>query len=352
VNIFKKKNLVGLDIGSSSIKVVELTQKKRGGRLVFNLNGIGYEPLPPQTIVEGSIMDFTTLSETINKAFDNAHIKNNSVAISLSGTAVMTRKMTLQKMDEAELEESIEFEAKGQFSTPIENIFYDYDIVSEDEDRMDVVLVAIKKEKVSEYISAVLQSGKNVEIVDIDHFALLNSVEYNYSNPPDSAFAIINIGSSMTNVVIAKNGVPMLTRDIAFGGTNFTDIIQKEFHFDFEKAEMIKKGRAVAGVEPSVIDPSLKMLFVDLKGEIDKTFDYYQATSGDEKITKCFLSGGSVKIRNLSSFLETELSVPIEIINPFQNVFYNEKKFDSEYLNEMENVFGVAVGLAMRKLGE
>ena len=352
MSLFKKKNLVGLDIGSFAVKVVELIPKKKGGREIYELSGLGYEPLPPQTIVEGAIMDYTSLADTINKVFSNAHIKNKNVAIGLSGTAVITRKLILQKMSEEELEESIEFEAKGQLTSPITDVYLDYDVVNEDEERMEVVLVAIKREKVDEYRGAVIQAGKNVEVVDTDHFALQNAVEFNYSIPPDTTYAIINVGASLTNIVIVRNGAPILTRDVNLGGANLTDVIQKEFHLDFEKAEKIKKGQTVSGISSEVVEPSLQVLFNDLKMEILKTFDYYQAISVKDNISKIYLSGGSAKMKNLSSFLEEELKTPIELVNPFQNIYYNEKKFNSDYLNEMESTFVVAVGLAMRKMGE
>jgi len=351
MKLFKKKNLVGVDIGDYSIKLVELKPKKKGSREMFELKGIGYELLPPQSIVEGSIMDFTAVSDIVTKSFNSARIKNDNVAIGLSGTSVITKKLSLQKMDEDELEESINFEASGQLTTPIEDVFLDYDIIREDEDKMDLMLVAIKKEKVNEYINVFLQSGKNVEIVDTNHFALFNAVDYNYSIPPEVTYAVINVGASMTNVLIVKEGLPVFTRDVSFGGNNFTDVIQKEFHLDFEKAEMVKKGQTVSGVSPSVVEPSIKAVFNDLKTEINRTLDYYLGTTPDENISKIFLAGGTSKLKNLSGFLEENLNTSVELLNPFQNVYFKEKKIDSEYLHEMESVFGVAVGLAMRKMG-
>ena len=352
MNIFKKKNLVGLDIGTYGVKVVELLPMSKKNREGFQLAGIGYEPLPPQSIVEGSIMDFTAVAETVSKALDGAHIKNRNVAISLSGTSVITRKFMLQNLKGEDLEESIKFEAKGQLTSPIEDVFFDYEILREEDDKMDVLLVAIKKEKVNEFISAVVQSGRNVEVVDTDHFALLNAVEYNYALPAESTHAIINMGAYQTNIIISKNGVPLLTRDISFGGNNFTEVIQKEFHLDYEKAEMVKKGQTVGGVNSNLIEHSVKMLFGDLKLEIAKTFDYFQATSTEEAISKIFLAGGGSRVRGLNEFLGKELNLNVESINPFQNVLYNERKFDTDYLHEMEAVFGVAMGLAMRRMGE
>ncbi len=349
----KKKNLVGLDIGTSGIKVVELKTRKKGEKEDYEIAGIGFEVVPPQAIIEGAVIDYGVVADAISKAFENAHIKNKDVAISISGSAVFTRRVHIPNVPDDELEETIFFEAKNQLSTSAaEDVFMDYQILSRDEDKIDVVFVAVKKDKVNEFLNVVVQAGKNPVVVDIDQFALTNAVDYNYSLPLGTPIAVVNVGAYLTNIVIMRDGLPILTRDIAFGGNNITDLIQKEFHLDFERAEMVKKGQAVSGISPAVVESTVKILFEDLKNGLRQTFDYYQTVAGDEGISRIYLSGGSVKLKGLPQFIEENFNVPAEIVNPFQNIYYSPKKFDEDYLNEMAPVFGVAVGLGMRKTGE
>ncbi len=349
----KKKNLVGVDIGTSSVKVIELKSKKKGEREEYELTGIGYEVIPPQAIIEGAIIDYGIVADAIVKAFENAHIKNRDIAISIAGSSVFTRRVKIMNVPDEELEETIYFEARNQLSgSAVDEVFMDYQILSRDEEKIDVIFVAIKKDKVNEYLNVTVQAGKNPVVVDVDQFALANTLNYNYSLSPDTSVAIINIGAYLTNIVIVKDGMPILTRDIAFGGNNITDLIQKEFQLDFERAEMVKKGQAVSGISPAVVESTIKILFEDLRNGLKQTIDYYQAISENEMIGKLYLSGGTVKIQGLVQYLEESFNIPAEVINPFQNIYYSPKKFDEDYLNEMAPVFGVAVGLGMRKMGE
>ncbi|MCP2519726.1 type IV pilus assembly protein PilM [Candidatus Aminicenantes bacterium AC-708-M15] len=355
IKIKKSKQLVGLDIGSHSIKAVEL-KPKRGNR-GFELSKIGYETLPHESIVEGVIMDSTVVIDTIHRLFERNNIKNNNVALSLSGSGVIIKKISLPYLTPEELEESILWEAKQHIAFPLDEVTIDYVILEtpkvEEERKMDVLLVAVKKDKINSYRSVITQAGKNLEVIEVDAFALLNSLEINYDDYRNWRIALINIGSDLTTINVVEKGIPIFVREFAMGGNYLTQNIQKEFNLNYEEAEQLKRGMTVKEISYSdakaVIDANLR----DLKDEIDKTFaflDSQKITKG--KIEKIFLSGGTAKLTGIVDYFRDGFKVDVEVLNPFRNIDYDLKKFDPFYTVEMAPLFGIALGSALRRMGE
>lgn len=350
----KKKNLVGLDLGSNAIKLVELSSRTKKYEEVYELTALGYEPLPHQAIVEGTIMDSTAVSDAIKKLFAELKIKNNNVATSISGSAVSIKKIVLPLMSPEELEESIQWEAKHHISLPIEDVNLDYFILntSPEQGKMEIILTAARKDRINLYSAAVVQAGRNVALMDVDGLALQNAFEANYEMYRDRTVVLINIGASVTNINIVSSGIPLLIRDISFGGNYFTDLIQKEFSLTFEKAESLKRGNSVDGISPAVIQPLIQIGFNDLRREVAQTIDFLKLSYTDKRIERIILSGGSSKLPGLQSFLGKEFDCPVELFNPFRNIYFNEKLYDRDFLMEMAPVFSIAVGLALRKIGD
>ncbi|MGQ9618356.1 MAG: type IV pilus assembly protein PilM [Candidatus Aminicenantia bacterium] len=350
----KKKNLVGLDLGSSAIKVVELSSRSKKHEEVYELIALGYEPLPHQAIVEGTIMDSASVSDAIKKLFAELKIKNNNVATSISGSAVSIKRIPLPLMSPEELEESIQWEAKHHISLPIEDVNLDYYILSTypEQGKMEILLTAARKERINLYSAAIAQAGKNVTLMDVDGLALQNAFEANYEMYRDRVVVLINIGASTTNINIVASGIPLLVRDIFFGGNYFTDLIQKEFSLTFDKAESLKRGNSVDGISPAVIQPLIQIGFSELRKEIAQTFDFLRLTYTDKRIERIILSGGSSKLPGLQSFLSKEFDCSVELFNPFRNIHFSERLYDRDFLMEMAPVFSVAVGLALRKIGD
>ena len=258
-------------------------------------------------------------------------------------------------MSEEELAESIRWEAESYIPFDIEDVQMDYQVL-DDEDRgdgnMDVLLVAAKKEKVSEYVSVVQQSGKNPVVVDVDSFALQNALTANYELSDLQVTAVINIGSSVMNINIMQGRNSVFWRDISFGGNVYTDAIQKDLGVDFETAEMLKRGESTGDVEFDRVIPVLQSVTNDLGVEVQKTFDFFKATAGSEKIDKIVLTGGGSKILNLDTFLGERFDAQVELLNPFNNVSYNEKQFNSQVIHDLRASSAIAVGLAMRRAGD
>ena len=347
----KKKDVIGLDIGCSSIKLVELREDKKG----YKLQNLAISPLPPEAIVDGALMDSVTIIDTIRDVIANSKTKTKDVVTSVSGHSVIVKKISLPLMTEAELEESIQWEAERYIPFDINDVNIDFQIFGaapENPEVMDVVLVAAKKDIINDYVSIIMESGLNPVVIDIDSFALENMLAINYEVAKEETVAIVNVGASVTNIDIIKNNVSAFTRDIFKGGNQITEEIQRQLHVDHEEAEKIKVGSKVDLTSQSVIENVLKTASESLAVEIGNSLDFFQSTTTYEKIGKLYLSGGGSKIKGFDIILQQQIGIPVEIANPFKKVDYSGKNFDLEYLREIGPIMGVGVGLASRKVGD
>jgi type IV pilus assembly protein PilM len=347
-----KKGLVGVDIGSSAVKAVELKPGGRGGE--FHLVKLGLEPLPPEAIVDGAIMDSGAVIDAIQRLFSANKIKTNEVATSVSGNAVIVKKISLPQMTQEELAESIHWEAEQYIPFDIQDVALDYELVegSGSGGNMDVMLIAVKKDKISDYTSAISQAGKTASVVDVDVFALQNAYEVNYGIDPGRVVALLNVGASIMNINIVKGGTSIFNRDIAVGGNQYTDAIQKELNLSFEQAENLKKGARVEGAARENLGPILQAVSENIALEIQKTFDFFKATSSEDRIDRIFLSGGTSKVQGLQDLLSDRFEAGVEIMNPFNNVIYNPREFDPDFISEIGPSAAIAVGLAVRKVAD
>jgi type IV pilus assembly protein PilM len=351
----REKGLVGLDIGSYSIKAVELKARKKGGQEAYEVARIGYEPLPHDAIVEGTIIDSAAVVETIRLLFDENKISNKDVVISISGNSVIIKKISLPSMERQELAESIIWEAKHNIPYPYEETNVDYAVLNTarggGDRNLDILLVAAKKDKIANYSNVVNQARKNIQAIEVDVFAIQNALEVNY---PEillgKTVALINMGANITNVVIIEKGAPQLFRDLSLGGYFFTENMRKELNIPFDEAEKLLKGIPGKSVPAEQFQNVLTMNVRDLLDEMEKTFSFYEAGEKRErKIEQIFLSGGLANVPNMAGAFEHKFRIKSEIFNPFRNIPFDEKKFDPIYFNEMAPVFGVAVGLSTRK---
>ncbi|MEE9502288.1 MAG: type IV pilus assembly protein PilM [Candidatus Aminicenantaceae bacterium] len=352
----RDKELVGVDIGSYSVKAVELKAKKQEGETQYVVKKIGYELLPHDAIVEGTIIDSAAVVETIKMVFDENKIANKNVIISISGNSVIIKKITLPAMETEELAESIIWEAKHNIPYPYEETNVDYAILKPpphaDEKNLDILLVAAKKDKIANYSNVISQARKNLDAIEVDVFALQNALEYNYPEIiNEKTMAMINLGANITNVIIIDRGNPQLFRDLSIGGSFFTENLSKDLNISFDDAEKVLKGLPVKDIQPEQLQTVLDMNMQNLLEEIEKTFSFYEAgEKKDKKIEHIFLSGGLSKLKDLSSSFEQKFNIKTELFNPFRRISYDDKKFDNIYFEEMAALFGVATGLATRKM--
>jgi type IV pilus assembly protein PilM len=348
----KKRSLVGVDIGSSAVKAVELKPAGKGG-MDFQLVNIGIEALTPEAIVDGAIMDSGAVIDAIQRLFSTQKIKTPDVATSVSGNAVIVKKISLPQMSEEELAESIHWEAEQYIPFDIQDVAIDYEVLEDGEGgNMDVLLVAVKKDKISDYTSAISQAGRVPQVVDVDVFALQNCYEINYGLDPGRVTALLNIGASIMNINMLRGGSTIFNRDIAVGGNQYTDAIQKDLNLSFDQAEALKRGAQVDGAGPESLDPILQTVSENIAMEIQKTFDFFKATSSEDRVDQIYLSGGTSRVYGLPDLLAERLDTPVEIMNPFNAVTYNPKDFDPDFIEEVGPSAAIAVGLAARQVGD
>ena len=347
----KKKDVIGIDIGSSSIKLVELNKTKKG----FKLEKLAIAPLPPEAIVDEALMDSVTIIAAIRDLIAMSKIKTKDVVISISGHSVIVKKITLPLMTEAELKESLQWEAERYIPFDIKDVYLDFKITGGSQGNpalMDVVLVAAKREVVDDCVSVMMESGLNPVVIDIDAFALENMLAINYELEKGETVTIANVGASVTNMNILANNISEFTRDIFKGGNQFTEQIQRELHVDHEEAEKIKMGHQVDIPSSPLIENILKTTSESLAIEIGNSLDFFKSTTTDGKISKLYLSGGGSKIKGFDLILQQHIGIPVEVVNPFKKIEYDEKKFDLEYLKEIGSIMAVGVGLASRRVGD
>jgi type IV pilus assembly protein PilM len=344
------KTIVGLDIGSSSIKAIELKRSK-GEIMVSHL---GVEPLASDIVVDSMIVDSGSVSSAISKIFGEHNIKAKSVATSVSGHSVIVKPIKVQPMTEAELAEGITTEAAQHIPFDIADVNLDFEILNPDStgSQMDVLLVAVKKDKILNYTNVLSLAGKTPSVVDIDAFALQNCYEYNYQPTHDATVALLNLGASVMNINIVKGTTPLFTRDVSVGGNQYTDSLQKELDLSFEDAEGLKLGRRVGTVSEDAKQPILQQVTEIIVLEIQKTFDFFRATASGEHIERIYIAGGSSKVPGLVEALRQEFSLPVEILNPFQRIMPPADSFESEILSQNPGQLAVAVGLALRSFDD
>lgn len=344
----KKKGVAGLDIGSSSIKMVELEGKANNLSLV----SLGYENLPDDTIIDGQIMELNVVSDVIQSVCSNHQVNAEKVVTGVSGHSVIIKNIVLPPMSADELEESIDWHAEEHIPYDLADVSLDYQITASNSDATHVLIAACKRERIDNVRQAVQLAGKEPVAIDVDTFALQNCYELNYNPDESQVVTLLNIGASTMNVNIVKGTRSLFTRDITVGGSQFTDVLQRSLGLSYQQAEAVKRGvsHAVEGIEEKSIEPLMNNVTEIVAMEIQKTFDFYRATTEDNHtvVQKILISGGGSKLAGLAQDLSARLELPVEVLDPFRNIKVDARKFDPDYLSEIMPEMAVAVGLAMR----
>jgi len=349
----KPKTVVGLDIGSSAVKAVEL---KPAGK-AYTVTAFGIEPVPPDAIVDGAIIDAGSVADAIRRDFDgNKAFKTKDVCASLSGNAVIVKKITLPVMTENELAESIYWEAEQYIPFDIQDVNLDYQVLDpgtgpNSRGSMEVLLVAAKKEKIGDYTNVISQAGRTPVIVDVDAFALQNAFEVNYGLEAGQVVVLLNAGASAININILQGDQSVFTRDISMGGNAYTEAVQKELDLSFESAEQLKKGIPVDGATFEEAQPVLHAVTENVLLEIQKTFDFFKASASTDHIDRIMLSGGASRVDGFREMVQERFNAPVEDFEPFRSVTWDSKKLGGDPA-EMASSAAVAVGLALRKVSD
>jgi type IV pilus assembly protein PilM len=359
----KKNQLIGLDIGSHAIKLVEIEDTKKG-RILKNFGIIG---LPQDAIVEGAIKEMEIVSSAIKTLYKNLKLKNKSVVTSISGYSVIVKKISIQKRGEAELDASIQDEAEQYIPFDINDVNLDYEILSTpgeadsekkeegdkgDKGLMDVMLVAAKKDIVEDYVSLLHLTGLSPVILDVDAFALQNAFELS-AESISGCYALVNVGAEELGINAIKNGVSIFTRDSSYGGYQINEAIMSKFDVSYEEAEKIKLGGTkIDHKDKGALEEIFSSVISGWVNEIKRALDFLSTTYPDETIGKIVLSGGSCRIPGFQKYLELETEISVVELNPFGSLHVNDKLFDPKYLAYMAPQAAIAVGLALRSIGD
>jgi type IV pilus assembly protein PilM len=346
----KSEHLVGLDIGSGMIKVCDLEITKRGPVL----KKFGAIEQAKGAIVDGVIHDHEAVAETIRKLFSTHNIRNPNVAIAIGGYSVIVKTISVQRMAEAELQETIHFEAEQYIPFDVSDVNIDFQILNDtppESERMNVILVAAKKDMVDNYLQLIDMAGLNPCVMDVDAFALQNIYEllYQADTPPDERIALIDVGTSKITLNVIKGENSLFLRDISFGCRQINKSIAEKVKCSIEEAELLKLGKNSSKLSSGDMREIMSAAVSDWCTEISRAFDFFYSTNPDSRIKKVVLSGGGANIGEFKQLLAPQISAEVEVINPFKDVTVSEQ-LDSSYLEQMAPQAAICMGLAIRKV--
>ena len=346
----RNKQSIGLDIGSSSLKAAELRPSRRGG---YELVSLGIEELSPDCIVDGVIISKIPVSDAINSIFTQQSIKNGRIVTSISGHSVIVKKISLPVQSD-DLAESIRWEAEQYIPFDIADVNLDYQVLGENAGtgNLDILLVAVKKDKITDYTSVIKMAGKTPVVVDVDAFALQNAYEINYEPTSNSTVALLDIGASTMTINIVSGTDFLFTRDVGVGGHQYTEFIQKEFNLNHNQAQNLKHGEAVENINPDearhVIDSVTEIICL----EIQKTYDFFKSTTTVDRIDRMIVSGGAAHTPGLIETLARKFEIPAETFDSFKKITFDPKRFSSSMIADRAPDLAIAIGLALRSAEE
>lgn len=340
------KNLVGVDIGASSVKVAQLRETRKKLQVVR----WGWAPLPPQTIIDGHVMNSGAVTEALNRVFQDGKIQQREVAIGVYGQSVIVRKITVPMMTQAELDEQIHWEAEQHIPFDIKLMSVDYEVLRRrpDAGQMDLLLVAAKKDEINDYAGILREARLKPVVVDINAFTIQNIFEHQFGAPGDPTIALLNVGAAVSSLNIVSKGVSAFTREITNAGNTITEEIRKALSCSYEQAEAYKHGGGTTQILPQEVTTIINQACQALAGEIQRSLDFYLATSGEQEIGKIYVSGGSAYLAPLVQAIERRARVPVQLFDPMASLEVDSKLANEPQLRAMSAQMVVALGLSLR----
>ena len=344
-SLFSTENsFVGLSIGTSAIKIIEI--KKNGKN--FKLVHFGILQLPDEAIVNREIINSISVTESLKTLLAQIKLKNKNICLSLSGASVIVKRMQIEVPNIKDLQEQVFWEAEQYLPFDISDVVMDFQVLSRTKDQKnDVLFVAVKTTALDSYVRCVRDAGLTPKIVDLDFFALQNVVEQNYPALFSEATAVVDIGSSSIKITIVHQGIPVFTKDAVIGGRNLTSEIQKHLNLEFQDAESLKGTPEQEGV-PQEVSELIHISCENFASEIKRSIDFYNASSISAPVSSVLLTGGSSKLSILSKIVEDALALPCQILNPFNTITYDSQVFTPEYVQAISPFASIPLGLALR----
>jgi type IV pilus assembly protein PilM len=351
----RAKPLIGIDIGSHAIKLVRFALSGNS----YQLLDLALLPIPPDTVVDGVISDLPAVQGLLRHLIILEKITDKDVALALSGHSVIVKKVQMVRMSEEELANAMPYEAEQHIPFDVYDVNTDFQILSPTEAnsnsnaQMEVLLAAAKKGRVDELSQVARGANLNPMVIDVDMLALINAFELNYLDEMDGhVISLVHLGASMMTVLIVKDGLSTFQRDIALGGNQYTAALQKALGLSREDAEAVKLGGLPWTQAQADVLTVLRSVTEEVVAEIQRSFEFYLASAGDEPIERLYLSGGSSRIKGLSQVLASRLKLSVELLNPFRRIDIPEKLFAVDYVHDVGPMTAVAAGLALRQKGD
>jgi type IV pilus assembly protein PilM len=345
-----KKNIIGLDIGSRYLKIAQLNSGKEGYELAL----FSMLPIERDIIGDGLVLDKAKLVDSLRELIDQAGIKKADTVIGLSGhSSVITKVIKVPLITEEELSLNIKYEAEQYIPFDIKDVNIDFEILSPESDAegmMDVMLVAVKKSVMSDYVDVIQKTGLNPIVVDVDSFAIGNVHEANYGIPDKKNVALVNIGASKTNINILRKGQPVFMRDTAIGSNYHTEALERTLNISRDSAERVKLGEAVEGISQESAREIINGASDEIYAEIYRSFEYFRSNVGDEDINGIVLSGGATLIKGFAQLMSERLGISVEVADVFKKIRLSEKV--APVVKDIAPIAAVVIGLAMRRAGD
>jgi type IV pilus assembly protein PilM len=345
---FGDKGYLTLDIGSSSIKMLEAKGKGRSLRIL----NAGIIPLPSEVIQENIVQNPTIVAEAIRTLVEDYGVKATNAITVVPGPAAIIKRANFPVQDPKELRETILFEAGNFIPESLDNVNLDYQVLDPGSaaDSVDVLLVAVRKDVINSYIAAIEEAGLVPVVADVDYFALENMFEANYFPDADDTTALVNIGAHYSLVNVMKGGRSVFTGDVPFGGKHFTDMLAEALSISNDEAEDAKINGILEGRSNQDIEKILATASDHLLDEIQHALSFFGTGSAEEQITSIYLSGGTAQLPGLASVMSQRLNVPVEISDPFRQIRINGQS--EEFIRSHASSFAISAGLATRRPGD
>jgi len=338
----RKKTSIGLDIGSGFVKVVEVDHSGAQPEV----SRVAMRPLLPDAIVEGEIMDYGLVSDTVRGLFQEMGLKSADVVTAIGGHDVIIKKIQMDRMKESDAREVIRWEAEQHVPFDIKSVELDFQILNPHDEglQMEVLLVAAKRELVDNKVGLLQDAGINPVIIDVDAFALHNAFEHNYPESRDGIIALVNVGHETTNVNILENGVPILTRDIPFGSRRIREDLQRERGLTAEQAEDVVQARETVDDLERFVDASADEIAVG----IERASAFLMTREDGESLGKIFLSGGGARVPGMVESLAKRMNVETHLVNPFERVPVRPGAAGEVSIEEAAPMLLLPLGLELR----
>ena len=343
----RQKAVVGLDIGSSAIKVVQV--ETRAGEVT--LTDFGSADLLPEAIVDGEVMDRQLVVETIQNLFEQKKLKERDVCSAVSGRSVIVKKIQMERMAPEDAKEAIQWEAEQHVPYDINDVALDFQILEGNSDpkKMDVLLVAAKRELLVAHADLIRQAGLNPLLIDVDAFAVQNVLCHNYDFDMEEVVAMVNIGAESSNINIVENGMPLYTQDLSLGSTTFVEALQKEFNISQAEAAAAVRGEEQPNFD---LDLVVRRVGEELATAIERSVLYLKSAGETEQIDRILLTGGGTGIPGFVEFLVERNDAPVEVADALRRVQFDPVLFGDLRPEEMAPSLTVGLGLAMRRVDD